>query len=293
MSRIDVNGLAAELLSAYSTGGMLVAPPSLRHPGFDLTAAYAVEAQLTKLRRDSGRTTVGRKVGYASKALWRRLKLDTLVWAHMYDDTVTYAENGAASLSLVGMCSPRIEPEIVFKLKTPIPGNMASAAFHPNAGATLGVPALEAVEWLALGFEIVDCVFPDWKFQPADFVASFGLHAALIIGEPVHVEPEMIATLAEQLPTFKVRLLKDGQLIEEGSGKNSLGSPALSLGELAAAIGRQAGAEPLAAGELISSGSLTAPHPVAGGQRWRCEVEGLSCYTTENRAAQVTVTFFT
>lgn len=275
-----MNGLAAELLSAYSTGEMLVAPPSLRDPGFDLATAYAVEAQLTRLRRESGRTTVGRKVGYASKALWRKLKLETLVWARMYDDTVKYAENGAASLSLTGMSSPRIEPEIVFKLKKRIPSDTPTAP-------------LKAVEWLALGFEIVDCVYPSWTFQPADFVASFGLHAALIVGEPVHVEPDMFAALSDQLPTFKVRLLKDGQLIEEGSGKNSLGSPALSLGELAAAIGRQPGAEPLAAGELISSGSLTAPHPVAGGQRWRCEVEGLSCCTTENRAAQITVTFVT
>ena len=38
---------------------------------------------------------------------------------------------------------------------------------------------LASVEWLALGFEIVDSVFADWKFQPADFVAAFGLHAAL------------------------------------------------------------------------------------------------------------------
>jgi 2-oxo-3-hexenedioate decarboxylase len=289
MSHIDVNALAAELRSAYSNCEMLVVPPSLRDPDFDLAAAYAVEAELTRLRRESGRTTVGRKVGYASKALWRRLKLDTLVWARMYDDTVIYAEDGSASLSVAGMSSPRIEPEIVFKLKKPIPSALSEA----NAGAARGAPALEAVEWLALGFEIVDCVFPDWKFQPADFVAAFGLHAGLIVGEPVHVEPGMIAALAEQLPAFKVRLLKDGQLIEEGSGKNSLGSPALSLGELAVAIGRQPGAEPLAAGELISSGSLTASHPVADGQLWRFEVEGLSCCTTKNRAAAVTATFLT
>jgi len=276
MSHIEVNALAADLLSAYSNGGRLVVPPSLRDPDFDLATAYAVEAQLTKLRRETGRTTVGRKVGYASKALWRRLKLDTLVWAHMYDDTVTYAENGSASLSLAGMRSPRIEPEIVFKLNKAIPGETPGAA-------------LEAVEWLALGFEIVDCVFPDWKFQPADFVASFGLHAALIVGKPVRIEPDTLPTLAEQLPTFKARLLMNGDLIDEGTGKNSLGSPALSLGELAAAIGRQPGAEPLVAGELISTGSLTAAQPVAGGQQWRFEVEGLSCCIADHASAVSTV----
>ena len=278
MTPVDITGLAIELLSAYSTGKPNIEPPSLRYPGFDLIAAYAVEAQLTKVRRERGGTTVGRKVGYASKALWRRLKLDTLVWARMYDDTVKYAETGVASLSLAGMCSPRIEPEIVFKLKERIAIPIEDAP-------------LQAVESLALGFEIVDCVFRDWKFQPADFVASFGLHAALIVGKPVHVEPEMLAALAEELPALKARLLKDGQLIEEGSGKNSLGSPAIALAELAAAIARQPGAEPLTAGELISTGSLTTPHPVAAGERWTFEAEGLSCCTNENRSAKIAVTF--
>ena len=65
---------------------------------------------------------------------------------------------------------------------------------------------LESVEWLALGFEIVDCLFPDWQFQPADFVAALGLHAGLIVGPPWQVEPATIPLLVEQLPRFKVRL---------------------------------------------------------------------------------------
>jgi hypothetical protein len=39
--------------------------------------------------------------------------------------------------------------------------------------------------------------------------------------------------------------MKNGELVEEGSGKNSLRSPALCLAELAAAIAKQPGAEPL------------------------------------------------
>jgi 2-oxo-3-hexenedioate decarboxylase len=262
MSHVEVKELADELLAAYATGATVSAPPSSRDPDFDLARAYGVEAELTRARRAQGRTTVGRKVGYANKALWRKLKLDTLVWARMYDDTVHYARGNVASLSLAHTCSPKIEPEIVFKLKKPIDPADACAV-------------LAGVEWLALGFEIVDCVFPDWKVQPADFVAAFGLHAALAVGEPVHVEPEMIAPLADQLPRFTARLLKDGQLVEEGSGKNSLGSPALCLGELAAAVAHRPGAEALTAGELVSSGSLTTAHPVAEGQHWSFEVEGL------------------
>jgi 2-keto-4-pentenoate hydratase len=196
--------------------------------------------------------------------MWRVLKLETLVWAHMYDDTVRYAQENAASLSLANMYSPKIEPEIVFKLKRPLGDG-------PHDASTV----LDAVEWLALGFEIIDCVFADWKFQPSDFVAAFGLHAALVVGEPRAIEASMIPSLVEQLPRFKVRLLKDGHLVEEGSGKNSLRSPALCLGELASAIVRQSPEEPLEAGELVSSGTLTESQPIAPGQTWTATVEGL------------------
>jgi 2-oxo-3-hexenedioate decarboxylase len=264
VSAVDVKAIARELLHAHASGQILPVPPSSRDAGFDLPMAYAVEAELVRLRRASGRTTVGRKVGFANKALWRVLRLDTLVWAHMYDDTVHYANDNVASLSLKHTCCPKIEPEIVFKMKRPVsPGD-----FEPPA-------LLEAVEWLALGFEIIDCIFAGEKFQPADFVAAFGFHSALVVGEPRRIEPEIIPTLIDQLPRFKVRLLKDEQLVEEGSGKNSLRSPVLCLGELVSAISRQPSEAPLAAGELVSSGTLTESQRIAPGETWTAIVEGL------------------
>lgn len=260
---INPQALAQELMDAYASRQILAVPPSSRDPAFDLAMAYAVEAELARMRRAYGWRTVGRKVGFANKALWRVLKLDTLVWAHMYDETVRYTQTNTATLSVGHMCSPKIEPEIVFKMKGPVSGDLEPVA------------VLDAVEWLALGFEIIDCVFADWKFQPSDFVAAFGFHAALVVGEPRPLEPGIIPTIVDQLPRFKVRLLKDGQLVDQGSGRNSLRSPALCLRELASAISRQASAEPLAAGELVTSGTLTESHPIAPGETWTASVEGL------------------
>jgi 2-oxo-3-hexenedioate decarboxylase len=259
----DPAALACELMGAYADRQILAVPPSARGARFDLAVAYAVEAELVRLRRASGRTTVGRKVGFANKALWRVLKLETLVWANMYDDTVRYADGNTSSLSLAAMVSPKIEPEIVFKMKRTVGGELEPAA------------VLDAVEWVALGFEVIDCVFADWKFQPSDFVAAFGLHAALVVGQPQRVEPHTIPVLVERLPRFTVRLLRDGQLVEEGSGRNSLRSPALCLSELASSIARQPGAEPLAAGELVSSGTQTESRPIAPGETWTAVVDGL------------------
>ena len=264
MSPLDAKALAQELSDAYANRTAVAVSPSSRDPGFDVAAAYEVEAEIAHMRRAAGHMAVGRKVGFANKAMWRVLGLDTLVWAHMYDDTLRYAERGVASLSVGRMYSPKIEPEIVFKLKR----SLASPDLEAAA-------VLEAVEWLALGFEIIDCVFPDWKFQPADFVAALGFHAALVVGEPHRVEPSAIATLAGELPQFKVKLFKNGELVKEGSGRSSLRSPALCLGELAAGLARQPGAEPLVAGEIISSGTLTDSVPIAEGETWRAEVEGV------------------
>jgi 2-keto-4-pentenoate hydratase len=143
----------------------------------------------------------------------------------------------------------------------------------PDAAAAA---ALESTEWLAMGFEIIDCPFPEWKFQPSDFVASFGLHKALVVGERIQVRPEMIATLADELSRFKVRMFKNGDFVEEGSGRNSLKNPALCLAELSAAISRRFRDQQLSAGEIVSSGTLTAGHPTCEGDVWTVEVEGLS-----------------
>jgi 2-keto-4-pentenoate hydratase len=261
---IDPAALAAELTAAYAER-RLVAAPSSRDAAFDVAAAYAVESELLRLRRAAGHRPVGRKVGYANKALWRALKLDTVVWAHMYEDTVQYARGGEASLSIRRMFAPKIEPEIVFKLKSVAPLQSAQASV-PQAADVLA-----ASEWIALGFEIIDCVYPEWRFQPADFVAAFGLHAALIVGEPRPIDPVMV----DELPRFKVRLLNNGELVEEGSGRNVLRSPALSLAEVVSAVARQRSADPLQAGEIISTGTLTESKPIAAGETWRAEVDGL------------------
>ncbi len=254
--------IANELIAAW-TSGTTIDPPSSRYPDFDLDAAYAVESRLRRQRVDSGRTVAGRKVGYANKAVWRVLRLETLVWASMYDDTVHDAAS-FPEMSLQGFFpAPRIEPEIVFKLSRDVPAGLDATG------------ALACVEWMALGFEIIDCPFPGWQFKPADFVAAFGLHRALAIGEHTPIDAEWIPALIGQLAAFKVRLLRNGESMEEGAGKNSLRSPALCLAELAGAAMRQIEPAPLKAGELISTGTLVGPRTISSGESWRAEPEGL------------------
>jgi 2-oxo-3-hexenedioate decarboxylase len=263
MLNAETENLARELLAAQEQGQMVPLPPSAR-PGFDLDKAYAVESLLKGWHVAGGHRSVGRKVGYANKAMWRMLKLETLVWAHMYEDTVHDFADNSATLALKNSRSLKIEPEIVFGLKHAI-------GLETNDAES----ALKASEWLAMGFEIIDCPFPEWRFQPGDFVASFGLHAALVVGERKKVDAQMIPKLVEELAQFKVQMFKNDQLIEEGAGRNALRSPALCLAELGRAIARRFADEPLTAGEIVSTGTLTAGHAITTGDRWTAKLEGL------------------
>lgn len=258
-----VASLAQEMLDAYTAGRSIAVPPSARDGGLDLDTGYAVEAEIARIRRASGRQTVGRKIGLANRAVWRAMKMKTLVWASMYDDTVHHATRGEATLSLARMRAPRLEPEIVVKLQSPLAPGVDAAG------------ALEAVEWYAFAFEVVDCPFPDWKFSPGDFMASLGLHAALVVGEPRPVLREAIPRLVTEMAAFTAKLSRNGQVVQEGGGKNVLDSPAACLVEFASAVAAQPGTEPLQAGELISTGSLTVAPPVAPGERWSVVAQGL------------------
>ena len=263
MQQNEIETIARELLAAYRTGQKVPTLPSSR-TGFDLDAAYAIEAAIKRTREAEGAHAVGLKAGYANKALWRALKLQTLLWGHMYDDTVHYSDGDSATLALPNTRALKVEPEIIFGLKEAITAEGADAR-----------AALEATDWLAIGFEIIDNPFPDWKFQPGDFVACLGLHAALVVGERLPVGPDSIDMLLEQLPNFKVRVSKNSEFIEEGSGKSILGSPAQCLAELSTAVLRRFPNKALRAGELVSSGTLTAGHSADGDNRWTVEVVGL------------------
>jgi 2-oxo-3-hexenedioate decarboxylase len=157
---------------------------------------------------------------------------------------------------LAPFVQPRIEPEVVLKLKDAVP-----LADDP-------AEVLTCVEWIAPGFEIVQSHFPDWKFSAADCTAAFGLHGALVIGTPVVVTEQNRTQLAAMLPRFELTLSRGDEVIERGTGANVLGSPALALAHLARLIAGQPDAPRLAAGEIISTGTLTDAWPVLPGQVW-------------------------
>jgi 2-oxo-3-hexenedioate decarboxylase len=81
---------------------------------------------------------------------------------------------------------------------------------------------------------------------------------------------------ATSLPAVELALWKGENLVDRGSGSNVLGSPLVALGHLVALLRAQPGAPPLAAGEIVTTGTLTDAHPVAPDETWRTEISGVA-----------------
>jgi 2-oxo-3-hexenedioate decarboxylase len=251
----DLKPIADALIAAYDTATTLP-PITASAPNFSVADGYAVLHDIETRRRAQGWTAVGRKIGFTNRTIWPRYGVYQPMWAHVWTRTVHFARDGKAALLLNGLVQPRIEPEVVFKLKGPVP-------LTDDATAVLA-----CVEWMAPGFEIVQSHFPDWKFTAADCTAAFGLHGALVIGAPLVVTDANRAALAAALPAFELTLSRGDTVVDRGVGANVLGSPTLALAHLARLLADQPQSPNLAAGEVITTGTVTDAWPVAAGEVW-------------------------
>src|SRR5438552_6258323 len=214
----NLKPIADALIAAYDTATTLP-PITATAPDFSVADGYAVLHDIETRRRAEGWKAVGRKIGFTNRTIWPRYGVYQPMWAHVWSRTVHFARDGKAALPLNSLVQPRIEPEVVFKLKGPVPLTDDAAA------------VLACVEWMAPGFEIVQSHFPDWKFAAADCTAAFGLHGALVIGAPTALDAAARDRLAEMLPEFELTLRRGDAVVDRGSGANVLGSPAPALAD--------------------------------------------------------------
>jgi 2-oxo-3-hexenedioate decarboxylase len=122
----------------------------------------------------------------------------------------------------------------------------------------------------------VQSLFPAWRFQAADTVAAFGLHGALMLGPQVEVRAADRALWHQHLGSFEITLLSDGIEADHGHAANVLGGgPLAALRHLVGVLAADPQSPPLAAGEVVTTGTLTKALPVASGQTWSTRLDGL------------------
>src|SRR5215204_4264108 len=258
----DVQRVAAEAFDLLDTGRQ-TAPFSSRLPRFDLEDAYRVTAAVRQMREAGGETALGRKIGFTNRTIWDEYQIGAPMWGYIYDRTVHDLADVGTTVSLVGLAEPRIEPEIIFGLAmAPEPGM--------DERALLG-----CIDWVAHGFELVQSIFPRWEFTLPDTVAAYGLHGMLLVG-PRHTLVEHGGDWLGNLSTFGIDLTRDGTVIDQGRAANVLGGPLSALRHLVEVLASDPVNPPLAAGEIVTTGTLTRAFPVAQGETWTTELSGIA-----------------
>ena len=215
-----------------------IAPLTDDLPGLDLAHGYAVQ----RLARNGAGELVGWKLGVTSRAKQAQVGVDSPIRGYL---TVEHALDLGEPLQVDQHIAPRTEPEIVLIMGRDIDG--------ANVTATQVLAATEAV---AVGIEVLDSRYLDYRFTMPDVVADNASASRFVIGAPVPltgIELRLVGVVFE----------KNGVLVGTASGAASLGSPASAVAWLVRSLA--ADGEGLRAGDVILSGGLTAAVNVASG----------------------------
>lgn len=252
--------LADEVLSAYRTRRQ-IAPLTALEPTFSMTDAEKVGHEVARRRQAAGERMIGRKIGFTNRTIWDEYGVYSPIWGPVYETTFRDVD-GPAKAVIAHLVEPRIEPEIVLGFAAPVTADMDEGAI------------LASVGWVAHGFEIVQSLFPGWKFQGADCQAAFGLHGALFCGPRTPVDGDADRWMAA-LTGFAISILRNGERLDRGIAANVLDGPLSAVRHLAGVLAADPQATPIAAGEIITTGTVTRAFPVAAGETWSTEVEGI------------------
>lgn len=228
----------------------------------ELEDAYRVTPLLRAAFEARGEKIVGRKIGFTNRDMWKAHGVEAPIWGYCTDRT-TFELKDTPAQSVKNFAEPRIEPEIIFGLnKAPLPSMDQSAL-------------LDCIDWISLGYEVVQSIYPGWKFAASDTIVANALHGALLVGKR-HPIAKTKTAWQHELATFCVELHCDGNLSQTGGGAFVLDSPLFALQHLVKRLADDPHNPPLRAGEIISTGTLTLAMPVSAGQTWTAKVHGIS-----------------
>jgi 2-oxo-3-hexenedioate decarboxylase len=244
---VDTTEIAATLAKARADR-VAIGSFSAEIPEFDLAAAYAVQR---KLRAEAG-ALVGWKLGVTSRAKQVQVGVNEPIRGFLAArDALDLGE----PLPTGEHIQPRAEPEIVFVMGADLAGPAVTAS---------GV--LAATAGVAVGLEILDSRYRDYKFTMPDVVADNASAGRFVVGPPVPPGSTFLAgntPYGIDLRLLGVLLELNGEVVGTAAGAAALGHPAASVAWLVRSLAEEN--QGLRAGDLVLSGGLTAAVPVRAG----------------------------
>lgn len=242
-SRADVATISRRLAAAYERGE----PASLADfQPLSLETGYAIQEAFVTERLSREGPVVGYKLGFTNEAVRRETGVEEPVYGRLLDATV-----GVAAVSASSFVAPRAEAEIAVRLGESLPVSASRASVESTV--SVAMPAIE----------VVDSRTGTWDLDAGTAVADNSLAARLVTG------PER--SLADVPPLADVGVTlraPDGE--RTGRGAAVLGDPLTAVTWLSEAL-----SDPLPAGTLVSTGSLTETAPLCAGEPITATFESL------------------
>lgn len=220
----------------------------------DQQSAYAIQDVNTQRRLDRGERVVGIKVGLTSFSVQSQLGVDQPDFGVLTDAMrIAYGQ----SVPWEELNQPKAEMEIAFVLSKDIQGEELTMD-QLKASISAAVPALE----------IVGSRIEGWNIRIADTIADNASASHFVLGEPVSYWEDL------DLVECKMSMLKNGELVSEGTGKACMDHPlnaALWLVNTMVRLGR-----PLKAGYVVLAGALGPMTNIQPGDQITGSIEGFS-----------------
>lgn len=204
-------------------------------PELDLDTAYRVQKRLIEKKVEAGEKVVGVKLGLTSRAKQERMGITSPLTAVLTDGYVLEAD---VPIPLAELIHPRVEPEIVFVMGKRLEGPGVTAA-----------TALDAVDSVHAGLEIIDSRYIDFKFTLPDVVADNASSARFLVGGKA-LSPKNLDLALEACV-----LTVNGTVVASATGAAVQGHPAEALALAANALAARG--EAIEAGQLVLTGGLT------------------------------------
>ncbi|MGB7299723.1 MAG: 2-oxo-hepta-3-ene-1,7-dioic acid hydratase [Burkholderiaceae bacterium] len=234
---------AATALLEADRSGQQIGLLSQQYPDLDMDDGYAIQAALIRMKQQSGRHIIGRKIGLTSKAMQAALNIDTPDSGVLLDDMLFENET---KIPVGRFIQPRIEAEIAFVMKHAVAGTTITRD-TVIAATDCVVPALEILDTRILRRD------PNTgkTRKIVDTIADNAANAGIVLGTEKH-----------RYDAFDLRWVgaivsKDNEVEETGLGAGVLNDPATSVVWLANRL-RQYG-DSIEAGDIILSGSFIRP----------------------------------
>ncbi|MBX3095199.1 MAG: fumarylacetoacetate hydrolase family protein [Cryobacterium sp.] len=235
-------------------------------PWLDATVAYRAQARQRERRLDAGDQWVGTKLGLTSRAKQQRMGISSPLTGFL---AASMALPLGAPIPFAKLIHPRVEPEIVFVMKSRLVGPGVTAA-----------TALAAVESVHAGLEVIDSRYTDFDFALADVIADNASSARFAVS-PTGVSP---VGLDLQLEACVLRL--NGEVVDTATGAAVQGNPFEALALAANDLGARG--EAIEAGQLVLTGGLTDAIFIAPGDSVSVEFTSLGSLTITVAASEGT-----